>query len=141
MWVTSDDANLDPDTGGLLIYPDTPPQDWSFEESNFNTEAVLRHLAKGSVDSPVGGSVEGSDRGPEDARERGISIGHSMDDDIGDRPSGGATGRGQRSQPMKVAYRANRCIMFRSRLFHQTDTINFRPGFKNRRINVTFLFE
>ena len=50
-------------------------------------------------------------------------------------------GEGRRSRPVKVAYRANRCIMFRSRLFHQTDAIHFRNGFRNRRINVTLLFE
>ena len=39
-----------------------------------------------------------------------------------------------------VPYRGNRIVLFNSNLFHETDTIEFRPGYENRRINITLLF-
>ena len=40
------------------------------------------------------------------------------------------------AQPTRVPYRANRAVIFDSDLFHETDTIDFKSGFENRRINV-----
>jgi len=39
-----------------------------------------------------------------------------------------------------VPYAQNRVVMFNSDLFHETDTIEFKPGYQNRRINITMLF-
>jgi tetratricopeptide (TPR) repeat protein len=39
-----------------------------------------------------------------------------------------------------VPYRANRAVIFDSDLFHETDTILFKDGYENRRINVTLLY-
>jgi hypothetical protein len=39
-----------------------------------------------------------------------------------------------------VPYRANRAVIFDSDLFHETDVIHFKPGYENRRINVTLLY-
>jgi tetratricopeptide (TPR) repeat protein len=39
-----------------------------------------------------------------------------------------------------VPYRENRAVLFKSRLFHRSDTPHFAPGYENRRINVTLLF-
>ena len=39
-----------------------------------------------------------------------------------------------------VPYRANRAVIFDSDLFHETDTIRFKEGYENRRINVTLLY-
>jgi Flp pilus assembly protein TadD len=39
-----------------------------------------------------------------------------------------------------VPHRCNRMVMFNSNLVHKTDDFSFRPGFANRRINVTMLF-
>lgn len=33
-WVTPDDANLDKDSGGLVIYTKKPPSDWTFDMYN-----------------------------------------------------------------------------------------------------------
>ena len=41
---------------------------------------------------------------------------------------------------MTVPYRRNRVVIFDSDLFHRTDDLDFRPGYENRRINVTMLF-
>ena len=39
-----------------------------------------------------------------------------------------------------VPYKENRAVLFNSSLFHETDNINFKEGYENRRINVTILF-
>ena len=39
-----------------------------------------------------------------------------------------------------VPYGENRIVLFNSNLFHETDTIDFKQGYENRRINVTMLF-
>ena len=39
-----------------------------------------------------------------------------------------------------VTYKANRAVIFDGSLFHKTDKFKFKPGYKNRRINLTFLF-
>jgi hypothetical protein len=39
-----------------------------------------------------------------------------------------------------IAHRANRAVIFASRLFHKTDDCRFREGYLNKRINVSFLF-
>jgi hypothetical protein len=41
---------------------------------------------------------------------------------------------------MPIPYRANRAIVFNSDLFHATQAVQFRPGYANRRVNVTMLF-
>lgn len=44
------------------------------------------------------------------------------------------------SEQVRVPYRCNRMVMFNSNLVHKTDEFRFRPGFTNRRINITMLF-
>ncbi len=44
------------------------------------------------------------------------------------------------AKSQRIPYRENRCVLFDSTLFHTTDEINFKPGYCNRRINVTLLF-
>lgn len=39
-----------------------------------------------------------------------------------------------------IPHRQNRAVMFNSNLFHQTGRFHFKPGYENRRINVTMLF-
>jgi hypothetical protein len=46
----------------------------------------------------------------------------------------------EKAKPVTVPYRANRAVVFDSDLFHETDTIHFKPGYENRRINITLLF-
>ena len=41
---------------------------------------------------------------------------------------------------MVVPHRQNRVVLFNSDLFHETARFTFKPGYKNRRINVTMLF-
>ena len=39
IWITPDDANLDLDTGGLVIFTAKPPADWDFQDYNTNSES------------------------------------------------------------------------------------------------------
>jgi hypothetical protein len=48
--------------------------------------------------------------------------------------------REKRPRAINIPYRANRAIIFNSDLFHTTAPICFRPGYENRRINITLLF-
>jgi Flp pilus assembly protein TadD len=45
-WVTSDDANLDPDGGGLIVWDKEAPLDWDFAKYNNDQPALRRFLAE-----------------------------------------------------------------------------------------------
>ena len=95
-WITPDEANLDPDSGGLLVWDKKAPPDWGLDE--FNTS-----------------SAEGQ-----------AKIRTYLEE--------------QHAACVKIPYRENRAVIFDSDLFHRTDTLRFKPGYENRRINVTMLF-
>ncbi len=40
----------------------------------------------------------------------------------------------------RIPYRCNRAVLFNASLFHETDTIRFKDGYENQRINMTYLF-
>ncbi len=44
------------------------------------------------------------------------------------------------AERLLIPYRCNRAAIFDSDLFHRTDDFRFRPGYANRRINVTMLY-
>ncbi|HEY2007709.1 MAG TPA: tetratricopeptide repeat protein [Rhizomicrobium sp.] len=91
-WITPDEANLNPERGGLVVWDKAAPLDWDFARYNAAREDIAAFLKE------------------KDAR------------------------------PVSIPYRANRAVIFDSDLFHETDTIHFKPGYENRRINVTLLF-
>jgi tetratricopeptide (TPR) repeat protein len=91
-WITPDDANLDPEHGGLVVWDKMAPLDWDFDKFNGDLEATRAFLKDSGAKS------------------------------------------------VTVPYRANRAVIFDSDLFHETDTIRFREGYENRRINVTLLY-
>jgi tetratricopeptide (TPR) repeat protein len=91
-WITPDEANLDPEHGGLVVWDAAAPQDWDFARYNAAEDDICAFL------------------------------------------------KAQNSRPVTVPYRANRAVIFDSDLFHETDVINFKPGYENRRINITLLF-
>ncbi len=39
-----------------------------------------------------------------------------------------------------IPHRENRAVIFDSNLFHESDTVDFKPGYENHRINITLLF-
>ncbi|GHD60737.1 hypothetical protein GCM10017083_47040 [Thalassobaculum fulvum] len=92
LYTTPDDANLDPETGGIVVWDTAAPLDWDFAKINTDEDALLRHLE-----------------------------------------SVGATAH-------RIPHRQNRIVIFDSDLVHRTDDLRFRPGYLNRRINVTMLY-
>jgi Tfp pilus assembly protein PilF len=91
-WITPDEANLEPERGGLVIWDKAAPADWDFADYNGEAEPIREFLAR------------------------------------------------SQAQPVTVPYRANRAVVFDSDLFHQTDRMDFAPGYENRRINITMLY-
>jgi hypothetical protein len=54
-WITPDDANLDPKSGGLVIWDKASPPDWDFAKYNRDTTAArefLVHAGARSVTVP-----------------------------------------------------------------------------------------
>jgi hypothetical protein len=51
-WITPDEANLDPRSGGLIIWDKAAPQDWDFQKYN-NDETAMREYLRGSGARPV----------------------------------------------------------------------------------------
>ena len=91
-WITPDEANLDPQGGGLEVWDIAAPQDWDFDKYNRDPAGNRAFLEKAGAKS------------------------------------------------VKIPYRANRAVIFDSDLFHKSDTIAFKDGYLNRRINVTMLY-
>ena len=91
-WLTADEANLQPGSGGLIVYTHDAPKNWDFRRFNRDSEEIYRYL-----------EAAGSDK-------------------------------------VTVPYRANRAVIFDSDLFHETDAFKFKPGYENRRVNVTMLY-
>lgn len=48
--------------------------------------------------------------------------------------------RQQQARAITIPYRQNRAIIFNSDLFHATAELKFKPGYENRRVNVTMLY-
>jgi tetratricopeptide (TPR) repeat protein len=91
-WLTPDDANLEPGSGGLVVWDKEAPPDWDFDAYNRDNDRIQRFLRES----------------------------HAL--------------------PTVVPYRENRVVIFNSDLLHKTDSYRFRPGYVNRRLNVTFLY-
>jgi tetratricopeptide (TPR) repeat protein len=91
-WITPDSANLDPQTGGLVVWRKTAPLHWRFEDYNRHPDKLMDWV----------------------------------------RASG--------AQEQVVPYRCNRAVIFDSNLVHRTADLHFKPGYENRRINITMLF-
>jgi len=46
IWLSLDGANLDEESGGLVVYTTKPPASWDFDSYNTNTDAVVEQLLK-----------------------------------------------------------------------------------------------
>ncbi len=91
-WITPDEANEDPDSGGLVVWDKPAPMDWTFAQFNQDQEGLRKFLESENAERIV------------------------------------------------FPHRQNRVVIFNSNLVHMTDTLHFRPGYENHRINVTLLF-
>ncbi len=43
-WLTPDEANLNPESGGLVVWDKEAPLDWNFDEYNGDTDRIRRFL-------------------------------------------------------------------------------------------------
>ena len=91
-WIAPDEANLDPNTGGLIIWDKPAPLSWGYKEYNCSPQSARDFLKQTGAKS------------------------------------------------VTVPHRANRAVIFNSNLFHETDKISFKPGYMNKRINITMLY-
>jgi len=91
-WITPDDANLDEESGGLVVYDVQAPLNWDFDIYNGQLGVISSFL---------------------------------------DRKKAGS---------LRIAHKQNRAIIFNSDLFHATEAVHFRPGYENRRMNITMLY-
>jgi tetratricopeptide (TPR) repeat protein len=91
-WITPDEANLDSNGGGLIVWDAAAPLDWEPAKYNGDISASRDFLSRANA------------------------------------------------RPVKIPYRCNRAVIFDSDLFHETDKIDFKDGYLNRRINITMLF-
>ena len=91
-WITRQEACLDAERGGLVIWDTEAPKDWSFQTYNGDEAQIRRFLSLSGAKS------------------------------------------------IRVPYRENRCVIFNSTLFHETDRFTFNDAYEDRRINVTFLY-
>jgi len=91
LWITDNDSNLDPDSGGMVVFKQKAPPEW--DHSQYNDPELVRKLLKNSSQGNV-----------------------------------------------TVPYKANRAVIFDGGLFHQSDKFKFKTGYKDRRINLTFLY-
>ena len=91
-WVTPDEANLDPEGGGLVVWDKEAPSSWDFARYNTDERAMRGFLSE------------------------------------------------QGARAHRIAHRCNRAVVFNSDLMHETDRLSFRPGYANRRVNVTMLY-
>ncbi len=46
LWITPNEANLDPDSGGLVVFTVKPPSDWDILQYNSDTDKVFEELLK-----------------------------------------------------------------------------------------------
>ncbi len=91
-WLTPDEANLDPESGGLRVCRADPPKEWKIKDYAADRAQVAAFL----------------------------------------REHGEATTR--------IPYKANRAVLFRSRLFHHSASPMFDTSYEHHRINITLLF-
>lgn len=91
-WITPDEANLDPESSGLLVYDVPAPASWTFRDYNSDKRLIADFLTR------------------------------------------------RRAVCRRIPYRCNRAVLFNANLFHETDTIRFKDGYENQRVNMTYLF-
>ena len=48
LWITPDEANLDPTSGGLVVFTVKPPEDWDVNQYNRDTQLVYEELLEPS---------------------------------------------------------------------------------------------
>ena len=167
-WITPDDANLyradggggvadvgdsgdaagggggPPPHGGLRIWQGVaPPEDLDFLSANRDYHAVRRWLREQQRKRRAARRRRRRDDGDGDDDARGDGDGDDDDDDGAEEDAeddADGDGDDEGDDVTEIPYRANRCVIFRSELFHETAPFRFRAGLRNHRINLTFMY-
>jgi hypothetical protein len=53
LWITPDSANLDPNTGGMVVWDKTAPSNWSFNDYNSGGDRVRQFLRHQNAESKI----------------------------------------------------------------------------------------
>jgi tetratricopeptide (TPR) repeat protein len=53
LWITPDSANLDPSSGGIVVWNQRAPEDWSFDDYNSGGDRVRKFLQSQSAEPTV----------------------------------------------------------------------------------------
>lgn len=91
-YIAPDEANLDPQSGGMLVWDLAAASEAEMRRFNSDEAALQAHL-----------------------KAAGAKATH-------------------------IPHRANRAVIFKSSLYHRTDTCRFAEGYLNKRINVSLLY-
>lgn len=91
-WITPDSANVDADSGGLIIWNKRGPPEYA-RNTKQQADAIMQRLLA--------------------------------------QPD---------SQEEHIPYRCNRAVIFDALTIHGTDDFDFKPGYENRRTNITLLY-
>ncbi|CAE8675328.1 unnamed protein product, partial [Polarella glacialis] len=110
-WLVPGSSLSDEEHGGMLIWPKKPPIEW--DSSFYNTGNAYSF------------SVE--------------QDGYFGVTSVSNPNSSAFHEYAKNVKPLRVAYKQNRCVIFDSALLHATNKVRFKKGFRNRRINLTFL--
>ena len=51
-WLADDEHNLEPERGGLVVWPQYPPRDWTFQQYNLIGEVDTRQVREGLILCP-----------------------------------------------------------------------------------------
>ena len=52
-WITQATANLNPESGGLIVHNTPAPLEWDFKTYNSNKEKIAKHLENGSGEKSI----------------------------------------------------------------------------------------
>jgi hypothetical protein len=98
-------------------------------------EAALREAVSGAQGGSRGSGESGESGDNGDVRRRVNQDFRSLQAVVA------AAAARNESNAVDVGYKQNRCVAFESGLLHETSpALHFRPGYRRRRINLTFMF-
>ena len=123
-WVTPDEANLNPESGGLVVYD-------AFSDVKNYVPQLKSNPQPARL--PAALRASHSSHWPP-SRQRDVALYNNYATGTSE------IGLDESQVKMRVPYRQNRAVLFTSTLFHATDTVEFKPGFETCRINYTLLF-
>jgi hypothetical protein len=135
--------------GGLVIYKRRPPSrdvQPDFANNWKNEAAILQYLQGNDSATPSERHGHNEDAAKDSRGREGGGAGGKAGGGTGGEAGGGTESIGAIDGMLStrthttVHYRQNRLVLFDSSLFHCTDKVHFRGGYKHSRINLTFLF-